>query len=298
MSIFNEEEREILLRSFPKGIIAIDLETTGLSPLIDRVIELSAIKITPFGEEVFDELIDPKIPIPQFTIDIHGITDDMVQGKPSLGKVLPDFIKFVGSLPIVAHNAKFDLGFIVFGMHQGHLSLNESHIYCSCKFSRFAFRGRMPNFKLGTLTKELEIPLLNHHRALDDAVACLKVFERSLAVFKKPDRKILGEAYLFKIKDFEKQEDFTISDKLKPLIDKMNEQDLIEIKYKGGSLKNQFRPIKPVSFLPMPQGNMLYAHCLVSNMFKSFSLKKIVEIREIEETEKKDLIERMEEKRK
>jgi DNA polymerase-3 subunit epsilon len=298
MSVFNEDEREVLLRSFPNGIIAVDLETTGLSPLIDKVIELSAIKITPFGEETFDQLIDPKITIPQFTIDIHGITDDMVQGKPTLDKVLPDFTKFMGSLPIVAHNAKFDLGFIVFGMHQSNIPLNESHIYCSCRFSRFAFRGRMPNFKLGTLTKELEIPLLNHHRALDDAIACLKVFERSLGVFKKPDRKILSEAYLFNTKDFSKQDDFSISPKLKPLIDKMKEQDLIEIKYRGGSLKNQFRPIKPVSFLPMPQGNMLYAHCLVSNMFKSFSLKKIVEIREIEETEKKELIERMEEKRK
>ncbi|ATH07003.1 hypothetical protein BIY24_03345 [Halobacteriovorax marinus] len=288
MAHFTEAEREILLRSFPNGIVALDLETTGLSPLIDKVIELSAIKVTPYGEDVFDELIDPKIEIPKFTIDIHGITNDMVQGKRTLDKVLPEFINFIGSLPLVAHNAKFDLGFIVFGMHQIGLPLHESHVYCSCKFSRYALRGST-NFKLSTLTTELEIPLENHHRALDDAIACLKVYERGLRVFKKPDRKILNEGHLFKLKDFDKQDDFEIPKKLKPLQDKVKDQEMIEIKYRGGSLKNQFRPIRPISFLPMPQGNMLYAHCLVSDMYKSFSLKKIAELRELSDEQKNEL---------
>ncbi|WP_372656094.1 exonuclease domain-containing protein [Halobacteriovorax sp.] len=295
MAHFTEEERAILLRSFPNGIIALDLEMTGLSPLIDRVIEIAAVKVTPFGEEIFDELIDPQIDIPQFTIDIHGITNDMVQGKRTLDKVLPDFIKFIGSLPLVAHNAKFDSGFIVFGMHQNRLPLGESHVYCSCKFSRYALRG-CTNYKLATLTKELEIPLENHHRALDDAIACLKVYERGLKVFKKPDRKILNEGYLFKFKDFDKQEDFEIPKKLQALQDKVKDQEMIEIKYRGGSLKNQFRPVRPISFLPMPQGNMLYAHCLVSDMYKSFSLKKISELRELDESEKKVLREKMDKK--
>jgi DNA polymerase III epsilon subunit family exonuclease len=289
MSFLTEKEKESLLRSFPNGIVALDLETTGLSPLIDKVIELSAIKITPYGEETFDQLIDPQIEIPKFTIDIHGITNDMVQGKPLYQEVLPKFANFVGSLPLVAHNAKFDLGFIVFGMHQSKLDLNESHVYCSCKFSRYSLRD-MPNFKLSTLTKELEIPLENHHRALDDAIACLKVYAKGLSVFKKPDRKILNEGYLFKMKDFEKQSDFEIPSKLRPILDKVEKQEIIEIKYRGGSLKNQFRPIRPISFLPMPQGNMLYAHCLTSDMYKSFSLKKIAEIKEVTQQAKEELI--------
>jgi DNA polymerase III epsilon subunit family exonuclease len=293
MSFLTDIEKEALLRSFPNGIVAVDLETTGLSPLVDKVIELSAIKLTPYGEEVFDELIDPRIDIPQFTIDIHGITNDMVQGKPLVSEVLPNFTKFLGSLPLVAHNAKFDSGFIVFGMHQSKIPLNESHVYCSCKFSRFSLKG-MPNFKLATLTKELEIPLENHHRALDDAIACLKVYAKGLAVFKKPDRKILNEGYLFKMKDFEKQSDFEIPKSLKPIVEKVEKQEIIEIKYKGGSLKNQFRPIRPISFLPMPQGNMLYAHCLNSDMYKSFSLKKIAEIKEVSEDVKAELLKRME----
>ena len=289
MSFLSEQEKEAILRSFPNGIIALDLETTGLSPLIDKVIELSAIKITPYGEEVFDELIDPQIEIPQFTIDIHGITNDMVQGKPLLKDVLPSFVNFMGSLPLVAHNAKFDLGFIVFGMHQCKMDLNEIHVYCSCKFSRYSLKG-MPNFKLATLTKELEIPLENHHRALDDAIACLKVYAKGLSIFKKPDRKILNEGYLFKMKDFEKQSDFEIPNGLQPILDKVKKQEIIEIKYRGGSLKNQFRPIRPISFLPMPQGNMLYAHCLHSDMYKSFSLKKISQLREVSKEEKVELL--------
>ena len=156
MSFLTDSEKETLLRSFPNGIVAVDLETTGLSPLVDKIIELSAIKITPYGEEIFDQLIDPKIDIPQFTIDIHGITNDMVEGKPELSEVLPGFTKFLGSLPLVAHNAKFDSGFIVFGMHQNKLPLNESHVYCTVRFSRYSLKG-MPNFKLATLSKELDI---------------------------------------------------------------------------------------------------------------------------------------------
>lgn len=172
---FSDKYKDILLRIFPQGVVALDLETTGLSPLIDKIIELSAVKITPEGISYFDELVNPMISIPQFTIDIHGITDDMVLGKRCVEEVQRDFMGFLGDLPIIAHNAKFDLGFIVFNLHQDSASFSKSDVFCSCRLSRYAL-GHMPNHKLGTLVKELGIPLDNHHRALDDAVACLKVY--------------------------------------------------------------------------------------------------------------------------
>ena len=95
------------------------------------------------------------------------------------------------------------------------------------------------------------------------------------------------------MKDFEEQSDFEIPKALKPIVDKVKKQEIIEIKYKGGSLKNQFRPIRPISFLPMPQGNMLYAHCLSSDMYKSFSLKKIAEIKEVSEEVKIELLKKI-----
>ena len=68
------EEIASLLSLFPKGLVAVDLETTGLSPLVDKIIEIAAIKITPEGEvSTYHQLINPLIEIPEFTIQFHGL---------------------------------------------------------------------------------------------------------------------------------------------------------------------------------------------------------------------------------
>ena len=81
-------EKARVLEFFPQGIIAIDLETTGLSPLVDRIIEIAAMKITPEETTVFQTLINPQIPIPPHTTAIHKITDEMVKDSPKLQAVL------------------------------------------------------------------------------------------------------------------------------------------------------------------------------------------------------------------
>lgn len=277
--IIPQSEVDILLKYFPDGVIALDLETTGLSPLINKIIEFSAIKITKERIEIFTTLIDPEIEIPQVTIDIHGIEDEMVKGKPVIEDVLPQFIKFADNLPLLAHNAKFDIGFIVFWMHQFNLKLNESDVFCSIKFSRRTFTD-LKSHKLGSLAKELDIKLENHHRALDDAIAGLRVISKGLVklesdnnIEKIPEN--LKKANLFNVKDFEKTKDFKVPNKLQIIEEKIETQEIIEIKYKGGSFKNQFRPIRPIGLLPLPDGNFLYAHCLLTDIYKSFALHKI-----------------------
>ena len=199
------QEREDLLKAFPKGCVAIDLETTGLSPLCDRIIELSAIKVTPSEISTFDQLIDPEKDIPQFTIDIHGITNDMVQGQPKIEEVLPKFLEFAGKLPWVAHNAKFDAGFMVFNIHQLNLESHMSDVYCSINFARYSMKD-MPSYKLGNLVKELGIPLENHHRALDDAIACLKVFIAGVSkLLQTYDVPKIKKGYVCNMADFSKK---------------------------------------------------------------------------------------------
>jgi len=270
-----DSEIEILLKAFPQGVVAIDLETTGLSPLMDKIIEISAIKVTPGGVFKFDELVDPQMKIPEFTIGIHGITDEMVAGKPTIEEILPKFLPFAGDLPIVAHNARFDLGFIVFNKHQQNLDLQKSNIYCSVRFARASMPDLL-SYKLGTLCEKLELPLENHHRAFDDAVACLRVFAKGLEnQLKEKDKLAIRQGYIFNLEDFNTKDVFVIPDHLDGLKEIVDKQQMIEIKYKGGSMKGKFRPIKPVSMLPMPQGNVLYAHCLISDLYKSFALRKI-----------------------
>src|SRR5690606_3617822 len=107
-------ELQTLLRFFPQGLVAFDLEMTGLSPLLDKIIEIAAIKILPDGQiESFHTLVNPLIEIPKKTTEFHMITDEMVKDAPTLKRPLKNFIEFYGNLPLVAHNAQFDVGFLI-----------------------------------------------------------------------------------------------------------------------------------------------------------------------------------------
>lgn len=280
----NNHKREFarLFEEFPRGIVAIDLETTGLSPLVDRIIEIAAIKVTPEKTEVWDELINPKVAIPAFTTEIHGITEEMVADKKPLAQLLPDFLSFIEDLPIIAHNAKFDVGFILFSQHQLGLPLGKNDVYCTVKASRKAFDD-MPNHKLGTLAQELNLELENHHRAQDDAKACLEVFKKALISGEEKGitKKILKESYLFNLQDFKKNTMEKLPKPIELLSKKTERQTVVDIKYKGGSFKGQFRPVKPISLLPLPEGHILYALCLFTNLHKSFALSKIQAVKEL-----------------
>ena len=287
LNIFlNDAERSLLLRTFPRGVVALDLETTGISPLVDKIIEIAAIKVTPENVSVFETLINPEIEIPPFTTSIHGITDAMVKDQPVICEVLPKFAQFIEDLPLVAHNAKFDLGFLVFDYHQQKLKLPKSEVVCSCVAARRSLR-HVENHKLSTLCVALEIPLENHHRASDDAWASLAILAKSLMAQKQASGKInLNDASLFKAKDFEKNKDMEIPAHLRILSKKARDKQLIDIKYKGGtSRRGEYRPVRALSLLPMPGGNVLYGHCLLSDMMKSFSLKKITDVRELNSEE-------------
>ncbi len=275
-------EVNTLIRYFPEGITAFDIEATGLSPLQDRIIELSAIKIKPNrGIRIFSKLINPQKLIPQVTQEIHHISDEMVADAPTIDVVLRDFMEFNGTTPLIGHNAKFDAGYLASAMHFTQTSFTDIPIHCSLQIAKDAFK-KMPNYKLGTLAKELKIPLVNQHRALDDAMASLRVFAQSIMQLKlKNQTTLIKKSHLFSMKDFDKNSEFTIPVKLLDLKHNIRQQKEVEIKYKGGSHRGSFRAVKPLAFLPMPQGTVLYALCLISNQHKSFKLNKITDIKQI-----------------
>ena len=285
-TFLNDAERSLLLRTFPHGVVALDLETTGISPLVDKIIEIAAVKVTANEVSIFETLINPEIDIPPFTTGIHGITDAMVKDKPVICEVIPQFNNFLGDLPIIAHNAKFDLGFLVFDYHQLKVPLPKSDVVCSCMAARRALKD-VENHKLSTLCSALKIPLLNHHRATDDAWACLSVLAKSLVAQHERNGKVaLNEALIFKAKDFNKNKDMEIPTHLRVLTKKVRDKHVIDIKYKGGtSRRGDYRPVRALSLLPMPGGNVLYAHCLLTDMMKSFSLKKITDVRDLDSEE-------------
>ncbi len=282
--------REIatLLHYFKNGVIAFDVETTGLSPMSDRIIELSAIRIRPnHAIATFSELINPQKEIGLDTQKIHGISNEMVKKAPFTAQVIKNFLEFAGDLPLIGHNAKFDASFLASALHFNSIDFPKNKIYCSLQIAKDGFK-QMPSYKLGELAKRLNIALENHHRALDDSIASLRLFALSLQKLEKQNnRNLFHKSYLFSMDQFSSKREFEIPEHLSALKDATKRRNLIEIKYKGGSHRGKFRPVKPIALLPLPTGAILYALCLLSDQHKSFKLTKISAIRQPDEKELK-----------
>ena len=165
-------------------IAFIDTETTGTDPKVDRIIEVGVV-IGQHGEVTARHswLIDPGIAIPKESSDVHGITDDMVRGKPSFADVVPVIVEaFGGALP-AAYNAAFDKAFVHNEMARAGYNaldappgLREDVAWVDpLVFAREFFRGQGESRALGAIAERLGVALTNAHRATDDAEAALKV---------------------------------------------------------------------------------------------------------------------------
>ena len=117
--------------------ISFDIETTGLDPDNDRITEISACRFVK-GEysEEFTTLINPKIPIPKNIISLTGITNKMVEDAPFISDVLPDFINFIGTTPLVGHNIDFDYNFVNHNLSFTDLFFPDSPLYDTLSLAR------------------------------------------------------------------------------------------------------------------------------------------------------------------
>jgi DNA polymerase-3 subunit epsilon len=161
-------------------LIGFDTETTGLSAATERVVELAAVRVEAGRRDEFSFLLDPGIPIPEGARRVHGISDAMVAGKPSLERVLPDFLEFIAGGVLVAHNAPFDIGFLAVGLQRAGLPLIDAPVLDSLELARSLLPGPV-NYKLETLVRFLRLPAHDAHRALGDAAACLEITRRCIA---------------------------------------------------------------------------------------------------------------------
>ena len=134
-----------------------DFETTGMSPVCDRVVELAALRIEADGEESgFHRLVDPGRPIPPAVSCIHHITDDMVAGAPRFAAVAREFLDFAEGSTLVAHNAIFDLGFLQEGLARCGLPLWRGKTLDSLKLARRCFPG-LASYRLQNLRQALRL---------------------------------------------------------------------------------------------------------------------------------------------
>ncbi|MER2063187.1 MAG: PolC-type DNA polymerase III, partial [Alkalibacterium sp.] len=149
--------------------VVFDVETTGLSAIYDNIIELAGVKMHK-GNVVaeFQEFIDPGHRLSNTTINLTGITDEMVRGSKSEKEVLKQFKTFTEGSILVAHNASFDMGFLNTAYKKHDMPMSELPVIDTLEFSRFI----NPSFKshrLNTLAKRFKVSLEQHHRAIYDA---------------------------------------------------------------------------------------------------------------------------------
>ena len=165
--IFNPQEYNLLNDTF----VVFDTETTGFYAGSDQMIEIGAVKIQN-GKIIdrFDELIDPHRPLPKKITELTFITDEMVTGKDNEENVTRRFLEWAGDLPMVAHNAKFDISFMKAACQKYDFGEFKRCVLDTMSIARM-LHPEWPNHKLQTLTKRLDVPWDEdkHHRADYDA---------------------------------------------------------------------------------------------------------------------------------
>lgn len=164
----------------PSGFAALDIETTGLSPSFCGIVEIAALKVLPDGTvEAFQTLVNPRCFIPRAVTAIHGITDDMVRGQPTAEGVAPQLLEFVGTMPLVLHNAPFDMGFLNPLIKSLGLQWSSPALFDTLPLSRKAFPG-LRSYSLENLSRFFDFDAGGHHRALADCRYCAQLFQRIL----------------------------------------------------------------------------------------------------------------------
>ncbi|MCG1020684.1 PolC-type DNA polymerase III [Sutcliffiella horikoshii] len=151
--------------------VVFDVETTGLSAMYDTIIELAAVKVR--GGEIvdrFESFANPHHALSATTINLTGITDDMVRDAPEVGDVLKDFAEWMQDDILVAHNASFDMGFLNIGFQRIGLGKAKNPVIDTLELGRLLFPS-LKNHRLNTLCKKFDIELTQHHRAIYDAEA-------------------------------------------------------------------------------------------------------------------------------
>ena len=173
---------------FDDEMVVFDIETTGLSKTDCKIIEIGAVKIKG-GEviEVYDEFVNPEMPIPAEITELTSITDEMVADARTIDKVLPEFMSFVGDRLVIAHNADFDTGFIRIAAQRLGLEFNNPYLD-TVALSRY-LNPELKAHKLNLLAKHYKLEDFHHHRASDDSTILAHIYFKMCEQLKEADVK-------------------------------------------------------------------------------------------------------------
>ena len=169
----NITSRTDVQKLFP--LVVLDVETTGLKPANNDIIEVSAIKYaSPFvPESCFTSLCKPRRPIPAEATAINHITDNMVTNAPDFSEIAANLSEYIRDCNIVGQNVEFDTDFL----YASGVDLPETRYFDTCQLARYVDKD-LPNYKLETLLNSYGIVRDTAHRSLSDAYATGLLFEK------------------------------------------------------------------------------------------------------------------------
>ena len=168
---------DLLIQSTP--LVIFDFETTGLDSYRDKIIEIGGLRIEN-GKSVaeFSTLIDPEIPLPETAAAITGISQDMLDGQPTIEEKLPEFLEFFKGSILVAHNAEFDMAFLRNNCERQGIQL-EWPSFCTLKLAR----NLLPDLEsksLDALAEYYNLTFESRHRSIGDCKVTSSVLQSFL----------------------------------------------------------------------------------------------------------------------
>ena len=173
-----------------------DTETTGLNPSEgDEIIQIGAVRVVNgklLRSESFEQLVDPKRPIPEASIPIHGIHPDMVLGQPAIDAVLPAFHAYAHDTVLVAHNAAFDMRFLQ--LKEDATGVRFDQPVLDTLLLSAAVQPSQESHKLEAIAERFDIPVIGRHTALGDAIVTAEVLLRLIPLLSAKGIETLGQA--------------------------------------------------------------------------------------------------------
>lgn len=262
--------------------VAFDVETTGLSAIACKLVELSGVKFTLASPhvETFTTLIDPGEPIPAEVSKLHGITDDMVADAPTIDAVLPGFYEWCADSIMIAHNASFDVEFLKVHSMRQRLTLPSNAVVCTLALAQNLVRDSV-NHKLKTLSEHFGFGGSLYHRALDDSLYVHKLFAKLIEVGKMETFGHLEDhSATFSFTESQKYAPVELSEQLRAYLDLITSaiDAQTEIKLTYSSAFQSTRVVLPQAVIESRGSVYLTAMCRKSNAERTFRLDRIIEV--------------------